>query len=246
MKIVAHRTIQEDYNLSPSKKDTLGTIQTTVQSRGKAKIYVVNAHIFCEGLIDPSYQSLIREGTINTCDGVNVRRLVKKTAGTEIDLFPGPDLFKTLVQDAELGSLKHFFLGGTPEVSKGLQHQLGTDNKLYFSPPFVKDPKDFDYDHMVTLLEAFEPDIIWVGLGAPKQERVIDELYKRIDRGVLIGVGAAFNFYSGIGSLKRAPEVFRKLHLEWLYRLFQEPKRIAKRQSRNLAYLIKGYFKYKT
>ena len=88
-------------------------------------------------------------------------------------------------------------------------------------------------------------DIIWVGLGAPKQEKVIHILFDKLDKGVLVGVGAAFNFFSGIDSFKRAPATYRRLHLEWLFRLFQEPKRIASRQLRNLKYLIIGYIKYR-
>ena len=84
--------------------------------------------------------------------------------------------------------------------------------------------------------QATRYNLGWI--RAPKQEKVIHYLYEKIDKGVLIGVGAAFNFFSGINLFKRAPLTYRKLHLEWLYRLFQEPKRIAKRQMRNFYYLI--------
>jgi N-acetylglucosaminyldiphosphoundecaprenol N-acetyl-beta-D-mannosaminyltransferase len=238
-------SIQENYNLSFSKERTISTIDNAVKQSLKSKIYVVNAHIFCEGIIDPAYQELIKQGTINTCDGINVKRLVKWTSGKDIDLFPGPDMFKEIIQENRLGPLKHFFLGGSEDVSKGLKEALGEKDKEYYSPPFVKDAEEFNYEFIVSLINAQQPDIIWVGLGAPKQEKVIHKLFDELDKGVLIGVGAAFNFFSGIDSFKRAPATYRRLHLEWLFRLFQEPKRIASRQLRNLKYLIIGYIKYR-
>jgi N-acetylglucosaminyldiphosphoundecaprenol N-acetyl-beta-D-mannosaminyltransferase len=238
-------SIQENYNLSYSRERTLSTIRDAISQGKKSKIYVVNAHIFCEGIIDTSYQELIQQGTINTCDGINVKRLVKWTSGMEIDLFPGPDLFKEIIQENRIGPLKHFFLGGSSAVSDGLKKVLGENDKEYYSPPFVKKAEEFDYQHIASLINEQQPDIIWVGLGAPKQEKVIHKLFDELDKGVLVGVGAAFNFFSGIDSFKRAPATYRRLHLEWLFRLFQEPKRIASRQLRNLKYLIIGYIKYR-
>lgn len=238
-------SIQENYNLSSSKDITLNKINDAIKHGEKSKIYVVNAHIFCEGIIDPAYQEIIKLGTINTCDGINVKRLVKWTSGIEIDLFPGPNMFQEIIQENCLGPLKHFFLGGSSAVSNGLKEVHGEKDKEYYSPPFEEKAEDFNYEYIAALINAQQPDIIWVGLGAPKQERVIHYLYEKIDKGVLIGVGAAFNFFSGINLFKRAPLTYRKLHLEWLYRLFQEPKRIAKRQMRNFYYLIIGFLKYR-
>ena len=240
-----NQSIQENYNLSFSKERTINTIDNVVKQSKKSKIYVVNAHIFCEGIIDPTYQELIKQGTINTCDGINVKRLVKWTSGIDIDLFPGPDMFQEIIQNNRLGPLKHFFLGGSLAVSKGLKEVLGEKDKEYYSPPFVRKAEEFDYEHIASLINTQQPDMIWVGLGAPKQEKVIHYLFDKLDKGVLVGVGAAFNFFSGIDSFKRAPVIYRKLHLEWLFRLFQEPKRIASRQLRNLKYLIIGYIKYR-
>lgn len=238
-------SIVEDYHLSTSKQETLGSLERWVSARKKAKMYVVNAHIFCEGYLDEHYRKLISQGTLNTCDGVNVQRLVKWTSKKTIDRWPGPDLFKAVVIDEALGPMRHLFIGGTEEISDGLKRELGEEGKYYYSPPFVADPKAFDFDALAKLVHKYEPDFIWIGLGAPKQEVVIHELYQHIDRGVLIGVGAAFAFYSGLPNLKRAPQWVLRLKLEWLFRLLQEPGRIAKRQGRNLKYLFLGYLKYR-
>lgn len=239
------KSIIEDYKIATTKTELLLTIRESIQTKSKRKIYAVNAHIFCEGLINSDYLKIIKNASINICDGVNVKRLIKLTSGEKVELFPGPDLFKLLVQEKYFANLTHLFIGGTTEVNAALQNRFGNINKHYFSPPFVDDAKNFNFLYIRELIEKTTPDIIWVGLGAPKQERVIHELFPYISNGLLIGVGAAFNFHSGLKKYRRAPKSFRKLKLEWLFRLFQEPERIAKRQSRNLFYLFKGYLKYR-
>ena len=80
-------------------------------------------------------------------------------------------MFKEIIQENRLGPLKHFFLGGSLAVSKGLKEALGEKDKEYYSPPFVRKAEEFDYEHIASLINTQQPDIIWVGLGAPKQER---------------------------------------------------------------------------
>lgn len=237
-------SIQIDYNLSDSSQNTKSAIRNAISQKEVFAVYVVNAQIFCHGIINRSYQELIQKGDINTCDGINVKRLVKWTSHKTIELYPGPDLFEDLVVKNELGTLKHVFIGGTEEVSNGLKQRFGTNYNRFYSPPFVTHYSKFDYEYLATLINDFDADIIWIGLGAPKQEYVINELKNHLSKGVIVGVGAAFNFHSGIASLGRAPKIWRDLKLEWMYRLHQEPKRIFKRQFKNFFLLIKGYIYY--
>lgn len=237
-------TILKDYNLSSSSAYTKSIIREAISNDSVSSVFVVNAQIFCHGIQNSSYQKLINSGVINTCDGINVRRLVKWTEKKRIELYPGPDLFEDLVIKSELGTLKHAFIGGSEKVSNGLKNRLGTNNKLYFSPPFVIHYSMFDFENIARIIEEFKADIVWIGLGAPKQEYFIQELKKYLTKGVIIGVGAAFNFHSGIPSLRRAPRIWRNLKLEWMFRLMQEPKRIFKRQFKNFFLLIKGYIRY--
>ena len=188
---------------------------------------------------------LIQEASFNLCDGINVKRLIKMTSGKKVELFPGPDLFELAVCKNYFGERRHFFLGGSEEVSKALQKKLGDFGNEYYSPPFVKNATEFDYTTIVKRIEEFEPDFVWVGLGAPKQEEVINLLNPLIKSGILVGVGAAFNFHSGIKRLRRAPRIFQILGVEWLFRLSQEPRRIARRQTRNIYLLFVGLLKYR-
>ena len=96
------------------------------------------------------------------------------------------------------------------------------------SLPF-RNVEDFDYFTIANKINEFNPDIIWVSLGAPKQEIFISKLYPFINKGVLFAIGAAFNLYLGNKTNRRAPKILRRLHLEWIFRVCQEPKRVGKR-----------------
>ena len=88
--------------------------------------------------------------------------------------------------------------------------------------------EEFDYKSIAKKIEEDGADIIWVALGAPKQERFMANLKPFLSHGVMIAVGAAFNFYSGL-NVKRAPEWMVKNHLEFCYRIYSEPKKQLKR-----------------
>lgn len=110
-----------DYSLCESKKLLFKHLREVIERRGKVELYVVNAHILCEGIRDEEYRLIIGGASFNICDGVNVKRLIKWTSGIEVELYPGPDLFSDIVIDEELGQLKHYFWGGSKEVSRALK-----------------------------------------------------------------------------------------------------------------------------
>ena len=126
--------------------------------------------------------------------------------------------------------LKHYFYGSSEETLSLLKEKL-TEKYPHLqiagmvSPPFRELSEEEDKE-MVGKINASGADIIWVGLGAPKQEKW---MYAHKDRvnGVMIGVGAGFDYHAG--NIKRAPGWMQKLSLEWLYRLMQDPKRLFKR-----------------
>ncbi len=128
------------------------------------------------------------------------------------------------------GSLKHYFYGASEETIALLKERLASDYPgmqvvgLY-SPPFRPLTPEEDAE-MIAKINASGADVIWIGLGAPKQENWMAAHAGKFS-GVMLGVGAGFNFHAG--NIKRAPKWIQKLSLEWLYRLFQDPKRLFKR-----------------
>ena len=126
---------------------------------------------------------------------------------------------------------RHFFYGGGEGIADKLAERLsheypGLNVSGTFGPPFRQVTYEEDQS-IVEKINATRPDIVWVGLGAPKQERWMAKHVGRIKAAAMIGVGAAFDFHSG--NVKWAPTLIRRLGLEWAYRLIQEPKRMWRR-----------------
>jgi N-acetylglucosaminyldiphosphoundecaprenol N-acetyl-beta-D-mannosaminyltransferase len=126
---------------------------------------------------------------------------------------------------------RHFFFGGAAGVPERLADRLtrrfpGLHVAGCLSPPF-RAPSESEHDAIVERIVAAAPDIVWVGLSTPKQERWMSEHVRALGAPVLIGVGAAFDFHAGLK--KQAPRWMQRSGLEWLFRLMSEPRRLWRR-----------------
>jgi N-acetylglucosaminyldiphosphoundecaprenol N-acetyl-beta-D-mannosaminyltransferase len=144
----------------------------------------------------------------------------------------GSDLLWELSRAAEIRGYTCFFLGSTSEVVGRLEKVLlrrfpGLCIVGSFSPPASPVFSAFANDEIVRHVNAARPDILWVGLGAPRQELWIHANLRRLDVRVAIGAGAAFDMCSG--SIRRAPNWMQKAGLEWFYRFLREPRRLFRR-----------------
>lgn len=202
-------------------------------------ICAVNANILVCAYVDRSYRSVVMSSLLNFCDSTNVWLARNMLYKDKISCVPGPNLFANILS---LKKHKSFFIGTTDEILHGLRETLSEEfdarirSMRFYSPPFLP-VEEFDYPGIAEIIREEKPDLIWVALGAPKQEVFMNKLVPYLDRGVMIGVGAAFNFYSGIAELTRAPSWMRVMHLEWLFRALQEPQKIVPRQLRVAYYL---------
>ncbi|MDR0835951.1 MAG: WecB/TagA/CpsF family glycosyltransferase, partial [Tannerella sp.] len=149
---------------------------------------------------------------------------------TDYENYTGSEIFHHLIQT---GHYRHFFLGSKTEILEGLKKTLIEINpslgEMQFETLPVRNVEDFDYQNIAKMINADNPDFIWVSLGAPKQEQFMNRLKPFLHRGVMFGVGAVFRFYSGNSAYKRAPRWIIRIKMEWLYRTFQEPRRMIKR-----------------
>jgi len=98
---------------------------------------------------------------------------------------------------------------------------------MYYSPPYKKEFTKSENNFFIKKINDFKPDILFVGMTAPKQEKWVYNNYKKIDCKIFSTIGAVFDFYAG--RIKRAPQIFILLGLEWFYRFLQEPKRLFQR-----------------
>ena len=143
----------------------------------------------------------------------------------------GPDLMLAVCDAGRAAGLRHFLYGGAPGVADLLRDRLvdrfpGLDVVGTFAPPF----RPLDAAETAAFRAAVartRPDLVWVGLGTPKQERFMAEHAPHLDTGLLLGVGAAFDFLSG--RVPQAPRWLRRAGLEWAFRLASEPRRLGPR-----------------
>lgn len=193
-------------------------------------ICVSNVHTTVMSHDDESYCNVQNSAALRLPDGKPLSIVAKHRGFEDAVRVTGPDLMGELFADAGKNRLRHYFYGSTQETLDTLGKKL---KEKYpdiiiagmFSPPFgaVSDEDDAEF---VKMINDAGPDVVWVGLGAPKQERW---MYYHRDRvnAVMIGVGAGFDYYAD--NIKRAPKWMQKCSLEWLYRLMQDPKRLARR-----------------
>lgn len=193
-------------------------------------ICVSNVHTTIMAHDDDVYRNVQNSAALRLPDGKPLSVVARKRGFKDAERVTGPDLMGEIFQDAANNSLRHFFYGSTQETLDALKEKLAVRYpKLIiagmYAPPFGAVTAGEDAEH-INIINKTNPDIVWVGLGAPKQERWMYYHTNRINA-VMIGVGAGFDYYAE--NIKRAPQWMQNCSLEWLYRLAQDPKRLAGR-----------------
>ena len=199
------------------------------QLRGKY-ICFSNAHTTVMARESREYRNVQNGAALVFADGTPVVRQQKKMGYAGAERVAGPDFMETMFRATMNGSTTHYFYGSTPENIALLSEKLpetypGIVIRGMYSPPFRQITQEED-EADVERINASGTDIVWVGLGAPKQEKWMAAHEGRINA-VMIGVGAGFDFYAG--TVRRAPKWIQQIGFEWLYRLFQDPKRLIRR-----------------
>ncbi|QWF69596.1 WecB/TagA/CpsF family glycosyltransferase [Methylomonas paludis] len=238
---------------TPEIQDILGTkfpimsyeklltiFQGWINAAGSHQVCIANVHTVVTCLTDKNLRSICNNA-LTTMDGqplVWYANLINKSAVE--GRVCGPDLMEKCLDEGRQQNWKHFFLGGKDYVLNDLleatrQRFPGVDIVGWNSPPFRALTAEED-QQLVDQINAAKPDFLWVGLGAPKQEKWIAEHLDRINVPVQIGVGAAFAFHSG--HVVRAPDWMQKYGLEWLYRMFKERRLVKRYLSTNPTFLL--------
>jgi len=200
-------------------------------------IAVCNVHMFVEADRDPMLASAINSTGFALCDGQPIAWLASITSGRKVSRITGPDLFSHILQN-ELRNLRVALVGGNETLLAKIRSKLSTEhgaNLLTINPGYVTANGVPRHD-IIDTLKLFDPDITFVGLGCPKQEKWMTQAAAAGVRGLHVGVGAAFEYFSG--DIKRAPVILRRLGLEWLYRLVQQPRLLNRYGRTNPAFLL--------
>jgi N-acetylglucosaminyldiphosphoundecaprenol N-acetyl-beta-D-mannosaminyltransferase len=147
----------------------------------------------------------------------------------------GPDLMLRMLEISARSGFTNFFLGGAEGVAEDLRQRMATrypglEVVGTYCPPFRPLTPE-EKSEMIGLINSLRPDLLWIGLGAPKQDLFMAEFQGIVDCKIMIGVGAAFDFHTG--RVKQAPRWMMRAGLEWLFRLCTEPRRLGPRYLRN-------------
>jgi N-acetylglucosaminyldiphosphoundecaprenol N-acetyl-beta-D-mannosaminyltransferase len=156
---------------------------------------------------------------------------VARLRGHAAERVCGPDVMLTLCDRGRALGIRHYFLGGAPGTAEALTERLAAQFPRLAvagsaSPPF-RPTSEAEDRAIIDAVNAAKPDIVWVGLGSPKQDVWAASHAMRLDCGLVLPVGAAFDFHSG--RVRRAPRWMRRIGLEWLFRLAMEPRRLFRR-----------------
>lgn len=211
-------------------QETVNLIMDHLEDIRGQFICLSNVHTTVMAEKDAEYRKIQNSAFLALPDGSPLALVQRLRGYRSAEQVAGPDLMPALWKATEHTAYSHYFYGSTPETIEALQKNLGSrypELKIagMEAPPFRPLTEEEDRQ-AVERINASGADFVWVGLGAPKQEKWMYGHRGRI-HGVMFGVGAGFDFHAG--TVKRAPDWMRRHYLEWLYRLVQDPKRLWKR-----------------
>lgn len=204
----------------------LSVIEECWSRKKSMHVVTLNAEMVVAAQQDAELDRIIRHAHLIVPDGAGVVFAIKLN-GLEISRLPGIELAAGALSRAALGGKKVALIGGKPQVMERLLEVLperypGLNIVASHHGYFTID----EQENIVDQIAEQEPDLLLVALGVPKQEYFIDKWNSHFPRTVTIGVGGSFDVWTG--QVKRAPEIMRKLNLEWLYRLCKEPWRFQR------------------
>ncbi|HKP70863.1 MAG TPA: WecB/TagA/CpsF family glycosyltransferase [Pyrinomonadaceae bacterium] len=193
-------------------------------------VCVTNVHVAIEAEDDPTYRELVNNADLVLPDGTPLVWMQRWQGNENASQVRGPSLMPMLMEHSQREGLKVGFLGGRQEVLDKIHKRAridfpNLDVAYSYSPPFRALSED-ENDAIVDDINTAGVQILFVGLGCPKQERWIATHRERV-RAVSIGVGAAFDLYAG--DIHEAPAIVSRLGMEWMFRLIQEPRRLFSR-----------------
>jgi N-acetylglucosaminyldiphosphoundecaprenol N-acetyl-beta-D-mannosaminyltransferase len=212
----------------------LDLIGSWLDGTEKGKVFVcANPHSLVEANNDPLFHQAIRNADLVTPDGIGTIIASKILGGTIRERVTGSDIFWGLsAQLNKTGGRSYFFLGSSEKTLTAIKAKMAAEYPNIriagsCSPPYKPEFSAEDSRNMVAAVNAARPDVLWVGMTAPKQEKWILQHRDQLDVKFIGAIGAVFDFYAG--NIKRSHPVFQKMGLEWLPRLLQEPGRLFKR-----------------
>lgn len=216
-------------------KLALDAIARALAAKSKGYICVTGVHGVTEAQQDPQFRSILNGSFLNTPDGMPMVWMGKLDGHREMDRVYGPDLMLLVCEYARDHGYSHFLYGGGEGVAQELRQKLaakfpGIKIVGTYTPPF-RPLNETEETELIRTVSEMKPDIFWVGLSTPKQEKFMAKYKDKLDTTLMFGVGAAFDFHAG--RVRQAPRWMQRSGLEWFFRLCCEPRRLWRRYLRN-------------
>ncbi|HKX29268.1 MAG TPA: WecB/TagA/CpsF family glycosyltransferase [Blastocatellia bacterium] len=206
-------------------------IEQAVAARNKGYVCVTGVHGVIEAQHDAKFKEILNRAFLVTPDGMPTVWVGKTQGHRQMARVYGPDLMIELCRRSLENGTTHFLYGGNDGVAQDLAAELrrrfpGIKIVGVYTPPF-RPLTQAEEAELIAQVESARPDLFWVGLSTPKQERFMEAYLGRLNVKVMLGVGAAFDIHTG--RTKDAPQWMKRSGLQWLFRLLQEPRRLARR-----------------
>jgi N-acetylglucosaminyldiphosphoundecaprenol N-acetyl-beta-D-mannosaminyltransferase len=212
-------------------EDALDRTESLIERRGKGYLCVTGVHGIMEAQSSPELQLILNDSFLTVPDGMPTVWIGRLYGHRSMSRVYGPDFMLALCDRSQKKEYRHFLYGGSKGVAEELRQRLtarfpqlqivGT-----YTPPFRPLTAE-ESAELRSQVAATRPDIIWVGLSTPKQERFMHATLALLDTHVMVGVGAAFDIHTG--RIQDAPGWMKQAGLQWLHRLIQEPRRLGRR-----------------
>lgn len=197
----------------------------------KGYVCVTGVHGVMEAQKDSDLRRILNESLLTTPDGMPTVWIGKFQGFRKMERVFGPELMSEICRSSVKNGYSHFFYGGRPGVADQLKSVLtkrfsGLRVVGTYTPPFGPLRRE-EENRVFELVSKTKPDIFWVGLSTPKQERFMAQYCQRFPSRLMVGVGAAFDLHTGL--IKDAPAWVKNAGMQWLHRLTQDPRRLWKR-----------------
>lgn len=205
-------------------KDTISLLMKAVESRKPHQVITANPIMVMAAQDNASYMAMMKKAEIIVPDGAGVVWAAGYVGNPVQERVPGIEIMQELLNIAEARGWKVYLLGASPEVIQAAADRIRADHPKIVMAGVRDGYFGADQDQeVIAEIRAADPELLFVGRSADKQEPWIAKYKDELGVPVIMGVGGSFDVISG--KLKRAPKLFRQLRLEWFYRLLQEPYR---------------------
>jgi len=197
----------------------------------KILISTINAHSYNIAQEDKSFKKALNTSNILLPDGISIVHAIRWLTGNRLNKIAGNDLFKWEMERLNKSSGKVFFLGSSENIlsliKEKASHEYPNIQLQFYSPPYKPVFTDQENLAMIAAVNTFSPDVLFIGMTAPKQEKWAITHFHDLNALHICCIGAVFDFYAG--TVQRAPNWIINLGFEWFYRLVKEPRRMWKR-----------------